>query len=110
MIGVGGCWLANQLGSRAPIDGDRRRRPARREGPGWVVAAAGIALPGLRGMAGMLAKGWHGDSSDRDSELLTGFVERLRSTDLTETRIVGKLIDAGARAVKQARERDEETD
>jgi hypothetical protein len=81
---------------------------ARRDGPSWVVAAAGIALPGLRRMAGMLARGWHGDSSDRDSELLLGFVERLRTVDLGEPRIVGKLIDAGARAVKAARERQED--
>jgi hypothetical protein len=83
---------------------------ARRDGPAWVVAAAGIAMPGLRRMAGMLAKGWYGDSSDRDAELLTGFVDRLRTIDLTESRIVGKLIDAGARAVKLAREREEEVD
>lgn len=83
---------------------------ARRDGPAWVVAAVGIAMPGLRRMAGLLAKGWPGDSSDRDSELLTGFVERLRSIDLRDTRIAGKLIDAGARAVKTAREREEESD
>jgi hypothetical protein len=80
---------------------------ARRDGPAWVVAAVGIAMPGLRRMAGMLAKGWPGDSSDRDSELLTGFVDRLRTIDLRDTRIAGKLIDAGDRAVKTAREREE---
>jgi hypothetical protein len=83
---------------------------ARRDGPAWVVAAAGIAMPGLRRMAGMLSAGWAGDSSDRDAELLTGFLERLRTIDLTDSRIAGKLIDAGARAVKRARERDEEID
>jgi hypothetical protein len=83
---------------------------ARRDGPVWVIAAVGVAMPGLRRMAGLLSTGWHGDSSDRDSELLTGFVGRLGSIDLRETRIAGKLIDAGARAVKQARERQEETD
>jgi hypothetical protein len=83
---------------------------ARRDGPAWVIAAVGLAMPGLRRMAGLLAKGWHGDTSDRDSELLTGFVDRLRTIDLTESRIAGKLIDAGARAVKYARERQEETD
>jgi hypothetical protein len=83
---------------------------ARRDGPAWVIAAVGIAMPGLRRMAGLLGKGWHGDSSDRDSELLTGFVDRLRTIDLTESRIAGKLIDAGARAVKYARERQEDTD
>jgi hypothetical protein len=83
---------------------------ARRDGPAWMVAAAGIAMPGLRRMAGMLARGWYGDSSDRDGELLTGFVARLRTIDLTERRIVGKLIDAGARAVKLAQQRQERLD
>jgi len=83
---------------------------ARRDGPAWVVAAAGIAMPGLRRMAGVLAKGWHGDTVDRDAELLTGFVARLGTVDLDEPRICGRLIDAGARAVKRARDRDEDTD
>lgn len=83
---------------------------ARRDGPAWVIAALGIAMPGIRRMAGLLGAGWHGDSSDRDSEMLIGFVERLRTIDLRDRRIVGKLIDAGARAVKNARERQEEID
>lgn len=83
---------------------------ARRDGPAWVVAAVGIAMPGLRRMAGRLSAGWPGDSSDRDSELLTGFVDRLRTIDLRQTRIAGKLIDAGARAVKHARDRQQESD
>jgi hypothetical protein len=83
---------------------------ARRDGPAWVVAAVGIAMPGLRRMAGRLSAGWPGDSSDRDSELLTGFVDRLRTIDLRQNRIAGKLIDAGARAVKAARDRQQESD
>jgi hypothetical protein len=83
---------------------------ARRDGPAWVIAAVGIAMPGLRRIAGRLGKGWPGDSSDRDSELLVGFVERLRTIDLRDTRLAGKLIDAGARAVKTAREREERSD
>jgi hypothetical protein len=54
--------------------------------------------------------GWHGDTSDFDAELLTGFLERLRTVDVDEPRICGRLIDAGARAVKAAREWDEDTD
>lgn len=83
---------------------------ARRDGPAWVIAAVGIAMPGIRRMAGLLGAGWHGDSSDRDSEMLLGFVDRLRTIDLRERRIAGKLIDAGARAVKDARQRQEETE
>ncbi|GIJ59142.1 sigma-70 family RNA polymerase sigma factor [Virgisporangium aurantiacum] len=83
---------------------------AREGGPDWVIAAVGLAMPGLRRAAGRLATGWHGDTSDFDAELLTGFLDRLRTVDLDEPRICGRLIDAGARAVKAAREWDEDTD
>jgi hypothetical protein len=83
---------------------------ARRDGPAWVIAAVGLAMPGLRRAAGRLAAGWHGETTDFDAELLAGFLARLRSVDLDEPRICGRLIDAGARAVKQVREREEETD
>lgn len=83
---------------------------ARRDGPAWVVAAVGLAMPGLRRMAGRLSKDWRGDTSDRDSELLTGFLDRLQRIDVAETRIAGKLIDAGARAVRRARLRQQEAE
>ena len=65
---------------------------ARRDGPAWVVAAVGIALPGLRHVAGQLAAGWHGDTEDLDAELLIGFVEGLRTIDMDAPRICGRLI------------------
>lgn len=77
---------------------------ARRDGPAWVVAAVGIALPGLRHVAGLLASGWRGDTRDLDAELLTGFVERLKTIDLEPPRVVGRLIDAGLRAARKARD------
>jgi hypothetical protein len=46
---------------------------ARRDGPAWVVAAVGIAIPGLRRRANRLSPGWRGDSADLDSELLLGW-------------------------------------
>lgn len=79
---------------------------ARRDGPAWVVAAVGVAMPGLRRVAGMLAAGWRGDTDDLDSELITGFVARLKSIDLHEPRICGRLIDAGLRAARKARDAD----
>ncbi|AXH93615.1 hypothetical protein ACFWDZ_24835 [Micromonospora aurantiaca] len=79
---------------------------ARRDGPAWVVAAVGVAMPGLRRVAGMLAAGWRGDTDDLDSELLTGFVARLKTIDLDEPRICGRLIDAGLRAARRARDAD----
>jgi hypothetical protein len=76
---------------------------ARRDGPAWVVAAVGLALPGLRRRAGRLTSGWHGETADLDAELLTGFLERLATIDLDAANICGRLIDAGARSVRRAR-------
>jgi len=76
---------------------------ARRDGPAWVVAAVGMALPALRFRAGSLTRGWHGDIADLDSELLLGFLERLQSIDLEAGNILRRLVEAGARAVKRAR-------
>jgi hypothetical protein len=76
---------------------------ARRDGPAWVVAAVGLALPGLRRRAGRLAAGWHGETADLDAELLAGFLERLTTVDVHAANICGRLIDAGARAVRRAR-------
>jgi hypothetical protein len=79
---------------------------ARRDGPAWVVAAVGVAMPGLRRIAGMLAAGWRGDTDDLDSELIVGFVARLKTIDLDVPRICGRLIDAGLRAARKARDAD----
>jgi hypothetical protein len=76
---------------------------ARRDGPAWVVAAVGLALPGLRRRAGRLASGWHGETADLDAELVTGFLERLTTIDLDAVNICSRLIDAGARSVRRAR-------
>lgn len=79
---------------------------ARRDGPAWVVGAVGMAMPGLRRVAGMLTAGWHGDTDDLDSELIVGFVARLQTVDVAEPRICGRLIDAGLRAARRARDRE----
>lgn len=79
---------------------------ARRDGPAWVVAAVGVAMPGLRHIAGLLAAGWRGDTRDLDAELLVGFVARLKTIDLEPPRICGRLIDAGLRAARKARDAD----
>ncbi|RGC65537.1 hypothetical protein C5N14_28445 [Micromonospora sp. MW-13] len=51
---------------------------ARLDGPAWVVAAAGMALPALRRCAGQLRVGWSGDAHDIDAEILTAFLAALR--------------------------------
>src|SRR5258705_6678399 len=38
--------------------------------PAWVVATGGIALPGLRHVAGLLAAGWRGGTPDPDAGAL----------------------------------------
>lgn len=82
---------------------------ARRDGPAWRVAAVGMAMPGLRRQAGMLAAGWRGDTHDLDSELLVGFMECLARVDLDEPRICGRLIEAGVRAARKVREAESDT-
>jgi len=73
---------------------------ARRDGPAWVVATVAMALPGLRRQAGLLATGWKGDTADLDAELIVGFLERLKTVDLQEQRVCGRLIDAGVRRAR----------
>ncbi len=82
---------------------------ARRDGPAWVIATVGLALPGLRKMARLLAAGWHGDQADLDAELLAGFVERLRDVDIDASRLCGKLIDAGVRGARKVRDQYSDT-
>ncbi|GIE56981.1 hypothetical protein Aoc01nite_23830 [Actinoplanes octamycinicus] len=77
---------------------------ARRDGPGWVVGAVGMAMPGLRRAAGRLAAGYRGDSEDLDAELLAGFVAALRTIDVDAPRVCGRLIDAGVRAARRVRD------
>jgi hypothetical protein len=71
-----------------------------------VVAAVGVAMPGLRRTAGLLAAGWRRDTDDLDSELIVGFVARLKTIDLDGPRVCGRLIDAGLRAARRARDAD----
>jgi hypothetical protein len=82
---------------------------ARRDGPAWRVAAVGMAMPGLRRQAGMLAAGWRGETHDLDSELLVGFMECLARVDLDEPRICGRLIEGGVRAARKIREAESDT-
>lgn len=83
---------------------------ARRDGPAWVVAAVGVAMPGLRAAAGRLATDWHGDTADLDADLLTAFLARLQTVDETQPRIIGRLIDAGIREVRSARRHEVNND
>lgn len=75
---------------------------AREQGGVWVTAALGMALPGLRRVARRARPRWRGTPDDLESELLTGFLDRLHTVDVKAPRICGRLIDAAIRAVGRA--------
>lgn len=73
-------------------------RAAQQDGPAWVVGAVGVALPGLRSIAGQLAFGYAGEVADLDAEILTGFVERLKTIDPDAGMLAARLVWAAGRA------------
>ena len=74
-------------------------RRARLDGPGWVIAAVGMAMPALRRYAGQLAAGYPGDPADLDAEILTGFLTALRDrVDLARAAPYAALCRAAWRA------------
>jgi hypothetical protein len=76
---------------------------ARRDGPAWVVAAVGLAMPGLRALAGRLGVGYRGDTDDIDAEILATFVARLRQVDLEQPKVLQRLLWAAERAGRKIR-------
>lgn len=71
---------------------------ARGPEPAWVIGAVGVAMPALRRAAGILARGYEGDTADIDAEVLTGFMAALRSIDLSRSAIALRLRWAAYRA------------
>lgn len=71
-----------------------------RDGEGvWVVAAAGLALPGLRSARARLRTGAPaGGAADLEAELLTGFLAEIQVIDLDEPVVWGRLRAAAYRA------------
>lgn len=79
-------------------------RRARLDGPHWVVAAVGMALPALQQYAAGLCEGYHGDPADVDAEILTGFLTALRDrADLTRPAPYASLCKAAWRAGRDLR-------
>lgn len=79
---------------------------ARTDGPAWVVAAVGIAQPGLRAAAGAAARRSYlpaDTRDDLDAELLAGFLEALRSDHVPDTRVRGWLIGQAYIAARRQR-------
>ncbi|MGX4657871.1 RNA polymerase sigma factor [Micromonospora sp. SCSIO 07396] len=79
-------------------------RRARLDGPHWVIAAVGMALPALRQYAARLCEGYDGDPADVDAEILTGFLTALRDrADLTRPAPYAGLCRAAWRAGRDLR-------
>ncbi|MEU8007486.1 hypothetical protein AB0B66_40540 [Catellatospora sp. NPDC049111] len=90
----------------APVRDDVWRHlvcQARTGQPAWVVAAAAMALPGLRRAAAAISAGAD-DSADLDAELLTGFLHALRHAELSGRNVCARLIRAGERAAARLRD------
>ncbi|MFI7075052.1 MULTISPECIES: hypothetical protein [Micromonospora] len=84
-------------------------RRARLDGPHWVVAAVGMALPALQQYAGQLCEGYDGDPADIDAEILTGFLAALRDrADLTKPAPYASLCKAAWRAGRDLRLQQQE--
>lgn len=72
---------------------------------GWVVGAAGVALPGLRRAAGRLAR--TGRREDVEADLLEGFLAAIGEVDTARAGICARLVNAAhshARAALRAQE------
>ncbi|MBC6451340.1 hypothetical protein [Actinokineospora xionganensis] len=84
-------------------------RSRARDGQVWTLAAVGLALPGLRNIAGTLAAGYRGDSADLDAEILAGFLDALRlRVNPTWTYLAYRLIRAGFEAGRALRSQEED--
>ncbi|MFI1997079.1 hypothetical protein, partial [Actinoplanes sp. NPDC020271] len=73
-------------------------RHARDWGPAWVVGAIGVALPALTHLAAKISAGRPRLADDVDSEVLAGFLEALRTTDLDRSRLWLRMCWAAWRA------------
>ncbi|MBF9132755.1 hypothetical protein I0C86_27925 [Plantactinospora sp. S1510] len=79
-------------------------RRARLDGPHWVVAAVGMAMPALQQYAARLCEGYSGDPADVDAEILTGFLTALRDrADLAKPAPYASLCKAAWRAGRDLR-------
>jgi hypothetical protein len=79
---------------------------AQRRSGAWLVGLAGVLLPGLRRMAGRLARDFPGDTSDLDCEVLAGFVEAVDGFDAARGRVAARLLWAAYRRGDRLRRRE----
>ena len=78
-------------------------RRARLDRSSWLVAALGMAMPGLRREVRGLLASFRGDRDDLESAVAEGFVTELYRVDVAGAALCARLVRAGRRAgVKQA--------
>ncbi|MFI6326498.1 hypothetical protein ACIBG8_53880 [Nonomuraea sp. NPDC050556] len=78
---------------------------ARQDGAQWLVGAVGVAVPALRGIAGRVCRGYvAGEPVDIDTEILTAFLEAVRTTDIERPNLLPRMCDAAFRAGERARQ------
>lgn len=71
--------------------------------PAWLVGLGGVLLPGLRRIAGMVAKGFHGYTADLDAELLGGLIEAVHVVEPSGGRLAARLLSGPWNRAKAAR-------
>jgi hypothetical protein len=71
---------------------------ARADGPSWLVATVGMALPGLRRQVNVLAGSSGVAREDLESAVVEGFIADLHRVDVTKRGLCGRLVRAGYRA------------
>lgn len=76
----------------------RRAREEREEQKSWLVAAMGMAMPGLRRAVRDLLADYRGERDDVESAVAEGFVTALYRTDLDDHALCARLIDGGRKA------------
>ena len=64
----------------------------------WLVAAIGMAVPGLRRAVQGLSHGYRGDRDDLESAVALGFVAALQKADLDDHALCARLVTAGRKA------------
>ncbi|MEW9532817.1 hypothetical protein [Microbispora sp. NPDC049125] len=81
---------------------------ARQDGPQWLVSAVGVAVPALRGISGRICRGYVArDPEDIDTEVLTAFIEAIRTVDIERPNVFPRMCTAAKQAGERARENAE---
>lgn len=78
-------------------------RRAQEERGAWVIGLAGVLLPGLRRVAGRLARDFPGETADIDAEVLGGFLEALNGLEPSGEHLASRLLWPAYRHARRLR-------